>query len=102
MRRVGSLALQAATRAPNASRHLSGTLTAATAVGGQATGQGDACSRWMSVDATRQYSAAPAGGKIVVSGAIAELDGDEMTRVIWQVRPRRTRVALAPSRKQKP
>jgi len=38
----------------------------------------------MSVDATRQYSAAPAGGKIVVSGAIAELDGDEMTRVIWQ------------------
>lgn len=97
VRHVGSLALQAVTRSPNASRQLS-TLTAATAIGGQATGRGDAsaCSR-PSVDATRQFSAAPAGGKIVVSGAIAELDGDEMTRVIWQVPPRRTRTALAPA-----
>jgi len=32
---------------------------------------------------TRLFSAAAAGGKIKVNNAIVEMDGDEMTRVIW-------------------
>ena len=81
MRSQASALLHAAARSSQYLRHTA----APAAAGGLATAKGfSSASSLRSEDARRFSTSAPAG-KIVVSGAIAELDGDEMTRVIWQV-----------------